>query len=694
MALPTLAQPSWPQVVLETQAKPRDFTRQLPLLADPTAQFTWAQAQQLMAEQPPQVVWGPGVPLSKAGAYWFKLVVVNQTGLDQTHALVFANKFHVNEIDVFVVSQGQLVRQVKAGTYRPRSQLTDWRFGPTFVAQNGGLTEVYVRLQNFHGYPVAPGFTLQKAEQVTESRLQTALTDLLIINVFVIMAIYNLLLFFTNRDRAYLYYVGYMLSLAVLFLFQTYYLFGYCLPQRPEVSSHVYFLVVDLALVCYVLFSNRLFDAPVRYPKVAKANRWFVGISLAKAGLTQALLFATQNYQWADLTLMATTLVQVGFIIWALYQFRREIAGPGFWVIVGTGLMALAIVAALGFNLPVVLGWANQTLANSFYTIQLGGIAEAVCFSLALGAKARLAERKSREAQADMLRLQEEHTQALEQLVRERTLELEEAYQSLNQQKEEISTLAENLEDLVRERTFELELALQNLARRNREMEEFSDIISHNLRAPVARFQGLLNLLDISGAEVDRDEVQLLLQQSSRDLDEVLHDLNYILEIRKRKDLPLELVSLYETAKQAVSRFEPQIVQAQAQVLIDIKEEYRIRSVRPYLQSIFSQLVDNAVKFRSPNRPLQLHLSAQLGPDQTMHIAVKDNGLGINSPDDDPQRIFGLYRRMNTQFEGKGLGLFLVKTQVEALNGRIEVESRYGTGSEFRVYLPSTLRVG
>jgi two-component system, sensor histidine kinase LadS len=693
-AAPALAQTRWLRTELQAQAAPVEFTRQVPLLADPAAGLTWAQAKQQMAENPPQVWWQPGSALAKTGAYWFKIEVANPTNLDQALALAFDNKFHVNQIDVFVVGGNQLVRHVKAGTYRPRSQLTDWRFGPTFMAPSGSLTEVLVRLQNFHGYPVAPAFSLQKADQLTEARLRTTLTDLLIINVFVIMAVYNLLLFFTNRDRAYLYYVGYMFSLAVLFLFQTYYLFGYCLPQWPEASSHVYFLMVDVALVNYGLFVNRVLDTLIRFQRVAKVNHWFVRASLIKAGLIQVLLMATQNYQWADLAIMLTALLQIGALLWMLYQVRREITGPGFWVILGTGFMALAIVAALGLNLPVVLGWTDQTLANGFYTIELGGIAEAVCFSLALGAKARLAERKSREAQADMLRLQEEHTQALEQLVRERTFELEEANQSLNQQKEEISTLAENLEDLVRERTHELDLTLQNLSRRNQEMEEFSEIISHNLRAPVARLLGLLSLLELEPTEGERAELLSFLQASAHHMDELLHDLNHILEIRKGKNLTFEMVSLQETMRQTLAHLEPQIEHAQAHVLIDIKEEHRIKSVRPYLQSIFAQLVENAVKFRSPDRPLQLRLSVQLGPDQVTQIAVKDNGLGIELFNEDPRRVFGLYRRMNTQFEGKGLGLFLVKTQVEALNGRIEVETKYGQGSEFRVYLPSKLRVG
>jgi signal transduction histidine kinase len=69
-------------------------------------------------------------------------------------------------------------------------------------------------------------------------------------------------------------------------------------------------------------------------------------------------------------------------------------------------------------------------------------------------------------------------------------------------------------------------------------------------------------------------------------------------------------------------------------------------------------------------------------------LSVRDNGLGINLKNTDHYKIFGLYQRMHTHTEGKGLGLYLVKTQMESMNGRIEVESEPGQGSEFRMYWP------
>ena len=69
-------------------------------------------------------------------------------------------------------------------------------------------------------------------------------------------------------------------------------------------------------------------------------------------------------------------------------------------------------------------------------------------------------------------------------------------------------------------------------------------------------------------------------------------------------------------------------------------------------------------------------------------FTISDTGLGINLPNSEFFRIFGLYKRMHSHTEGKGLGLYMVKTQLDVLEGKIEVESEPNKGSLFRVYFP------
>jgi len=103
------------------------------------------------------------------------------------------------------------------------------------------------------------------------------------------------------------------------------------------------------------------------------------------------------------------------------------------------------------------------------------------------------------------------------------------------------------------------------------------------------------------------------------------------------------------------------------------------------LRSVIYNLLSNALKYRSPERPLRVQLTcAQVG--QRVQLRVQDNGLGLDERQQ--SRLFGLFQRLHTHVEGTGIGLYMVKKMVENVGGSITVQSQLGVGSTFTVYLP------
>jgi signal transduction histidine kinase len=96
-------------------------------------------------------------------------------------------------------------------------------------------------------------------------------------------------------------------------------------------------------------------------------------------------------------------------------------------------------------------------------------------------------------------------------------------------------------------------------------------------------------------------------------------------------------------------------------------------------------LLDNAIKYRDPDRPLVVRVTAQ-AEGKFVRISFADNGLGIDM-ERDGGKLFTLYARFHFDVKGKGMSLFLVKTQLEAMGGRIEAESTVGKGTTFNLYL-------
>lgn len=252
---------------------------------------------------------------------------------------------------------------------------------------------------------------------------------------------------------------------------------------------------------------------------------------------------------------------------------------------------------------------------------------------------------------------------------------------------EEIKSLNEYLESKVQERTEELRKIIESLSKQNQDLEQFSYIISHNLRAPVARILGLVNIFDKENKN-NEFNVQILnhLVKATRDLDTIIWDLTEVISIRNSFNLLKEQINIEELTQEVCNYLDAEIKNSHAQIHSNF-EAKSIFSVKSYLQSILHNLLSNAIKFRSTRREPQIYIKTEY-VDSFICLSIRDNGLGMDLTNTNQYKIFGLYQRMHEHVEGKGMGLFLVKTQIEALNGKIEVESKLNEGSVFKVYFP------
>ncbi len=264
-------------------------------------------------------------------------------------------------------------------------------------------------------------------------------------------------------------------------------------------------------------------------------------------------------------------------------------------------------------------------------------------------------------------------------LVHEQNLELERIKKIVEQQNEEIKKRNENLEIEVENRTKEL-------VEYNQQLEQFAFISSHNLRAPVARILGLGQLLELPDkTATDEILVKQKLIDTTRELDRVVKDLNTILEIKKNNTAVLTEIDLNEEIELIKINLGREIVETKVEIKSDFSRVPIIKSIRPYLDSILINLVSNAIKYRTTDRFPIVTISTELRG-EFVCLMVKDNGLGIDLPLY-KDKMFSLYKRFHDHVEGKGLGLYLVKTQITALGGKIEVESEVNVGTTFFVYI-------
>lgn len=233
-----------------------------------------------------------------------------------------------------------------------------------------------------------------------------------------------------------------------------------------------------------------------------------------------------------------------------------------------------------------------------------------------------------------------------------------------------------------KEQQSEREQLIRELTQNNKDLKQFSYITSHNFRAPLSNLTGLLNLLD--DVPVENEELQEILngfRRSTQLLNETIDDLVKVVIIKDNPSILKESVSIIEIFENVFFQLSNQINLHKPNLKIEIDPELCITINKAYMESIILNLVSNALKYRSPDKTPKITIKA-FDKDNFVNLIIKDNGIGIDL-EKNHDKIFGLYQRFHDHPDSKGLGLYLVKSQIEAMGGSIEVESQVNKGTQF-----------
>lgn len=228
----------------------------------------------------------------------------------------------------------------------------------------------------------------------------------------------------------------------------------------------------------------------------------------------------------------------------------------------------------------------------------------------------------------------------------------------------------------------EKEQLILELTKTNKDLKQFSYITSHNLRAPISNLTGLLNLLDdITIEDPELKEILHGFHKSTHLLNETVNDLTKIMIIKDNPSIQKEEVSLKEVFENIFSQLTFQIDIHKPILKIDFEKVSVLNINKSYIESILLNLLTNSIKYKSENQKLKITITTNQVNDTTI-LLFKDNGIGIDL-ERNRDRLFGLYQRFHNYPDSKGLGLYLVKSQVEAMGGTIKIESKVNKGTTF-----------
>ncbi len=229
----------------------------------------------------------------------------------------------------------------------------------------------------------------------------------------------------------------------------------------------------------------------------------------------------------------------------------------------------------------------------------------------------------------------------------------------------------------------DLEILTDHLQQQNNQLLNFAFITSHNLRSPVSNLNSLLNFYKES---TSKDYKEMLLGKFETVVIHLTNTLNELIDaLKSQVDLSKEreLITFEDVFARVKETFAGHIIESNARVTADFSKVKNMKYPKSYLESIMLNLISNALKYRALDRAPEIHLQTDIVDNEVL-LTVRDNGIGIDlvKYGDD---IFGLNQTFHLHPESKGVGLYIIKTQVEALGGKISVESEVDKGTTFKI---------
>lgn len=242
-----------------------------------------------------------------------------------------------------------------------------------------------------------------------------------------------------------------------------------------------------------------------------------------------------------------------------------------------------------------------------------------------------------------------------------------------------ISIQREITEEKKREK--EKEQLIKELIQNNKDLKQFSYITSHNLRAPLSNLTGLLHLLD--DIEIEDEELTEILSGfkiSTHLLNETVNDLIKVIFIKDSPSVNKEKTDVQVVYSNVEIQIKSLITKYKPILNVNFEKAPFLVTNKSYLESILINLMTNAIKYRS-ERLLEINITSTETMDN-FQLVFEDNGIGIDL-ELNKDKIFGLYQRFHDYPDSKGLGLYLIKSQIESLGGSISVKSKVDHGTKF-----------
>ncbi len=517
-----------------------------------------------------------------------------------------------------------------------------------------------------------------------------------VLGILVVMLFYNASLFIVTHDKLYLYYSSYLTASVILVMWFNGFLFEWLWPNNPSLNKYPW--VMGVYFFTQLLFINKMLQVKKESDNFHKIARFLQLVAIF------IFITAFTNLIISTILIFACALIIPIYYISIIKILLNKKEKIIYIFILGWGPMLAVTV----LNTLMNLGLIGYSEAFDLHGVEVSLAWEVVIFSLALGYRYNLIKQETITVQHENINIIENQKIILEQMVSERTEEIVAQNEALIRNQDQIQTQNEklesqnrayeklrelvlkqnqNLESAVNKRTIELADANQELKNNLRKIERFNFIAAHNLRGPVARILGLCMLVEKEETIKDSINYQIIekLKYSTKELDTIIHDLILVLDIQTQNDKNYKRINPEELIQKVFQQFNTEL--KKENFVVEINSLISAINVIPeYFDNIFNNLISNSLKYKSPVNENRITIIIEESENNIV-IHYKDKGIGFES-EHFQDKVFEPFQKFHANSDGKGLGIFLIKSQISAMGGEINLWSKPNLGIDITIYLP------
>ncbi len=556
-------------------------------------------------------------------------------------------------IDFYQLNSEQTWHHSQAGYYRAQSVRDIPHTGHVLPLKFGtdATSTVYIKIAG-RSPKTFPILIIEKEKFIDQVRFE----DLgygIFFGILIVMFFYNMLLYVTLKQINYLLYICTIVCTFLIFASASGYAGKFLWPEHPKLNFYAGRMSLGAITIFLSIFTLRFLEV-----KKFSKPMYYILITLIPMAVIAMILVVTRTLSSAG-----NNLITISTVVYMATGIACRANG---------NKTASYFIAAWTFYL---IGGLLLTLRNSgvfdfnFWTthfVEIGATLETMIIAFALGDQYRRFKKEKEDTQRMALKMQQEATEKLEMMVKERTAQLTTAFDELR------TTLDTN------------KLQTKIIENKNTELDAFFYRISHDLKGPITSLLSLTGLAKIDVKdEHAREYIERLHPQVER-LNNIIVGLINLIKLN-HSEIKKERIDFNQIVDDCVmsfnehNNFEKLTFKKCIQPGIEFYSEWTL------LNAILQNLIENAIKYSSEDSPyVKIVVRHEF---VGITVEVEDNGQGI--PIECQPKVFEMFYRATQNSDGSGLGLYILKRSVDRLNGSVSIKSKLGVGSTFTVKIPA-----